>query len=184
MGKLTDTTIRGELASGKYGDGDGLWLLVGPTGAKSWVFRYKIDGRERSMGLGPYPALSLSKARTETKRHCEARAAGKDPLRLREEERQRTRLEAALSKTFDQTARELIASREGRWKNDKHRAQWSSTLAAYAYPIIGELPVSLIDKEYVLDVLNQQMEPVVAADGRKLRAAGTLWETRPETAMR
>ena len=53
MGKLTDTAIRGQLVPGKYADGDGLYLLVGPTGAKSFVFRFKVDGKERNMGLGP-----------------------------------------------------------------------------------------------------------------------------------
>lgn len=128
MGKLTDTALRGDLAPGKYGDGNGLWLLVSPTGAKSFVFRYKVDGKERNMGLGPYPALTLGKARLEAQRHCQTRAGGKDPLRLREEERARARLEVALSKTFKEAAKECIASRQNRWKNDKHAAQWESTL--------------------------------------------------------
>ena len=65
MGKLTNTAIRGDLARGKYGDGDCLWLIVSPTGAKRWAFRYKLDGRDNAMGLGPYPEVSLAKARTE-----------------------------------------------------------------------------------------------------------------------
>src|SRR5580693_7901176 len=62
MGNLTDTAIRGDMVPGKYGDGDGLWLFVSPTGAKRFVFRFKIDGRENSIALGPYPALALAKA--------------------------------------------------------------------------------------------------------------------------
>ena len=80
MGKLTDTAIRGQLASGKYADGDGLYLLVGPKGAKSFVFRFKVDGKERNMGLGQYPALTLAKARVEAQRRRVERAEGKDPL--------------------------------------------------------------------------------------------------------
>jgi hypothetical protein len=125
MAKLTDTAIRGDLAPGKYGDGDGLWLVVSPTRAKSFVFRFKVDGKERNMGLGPYPALTLAKARAEAQRHCRARAEGKDPLELREEERALARLEAARNKNFKETAAELIASRQGRWKNDKHKERCS-----------------------------------------------------------
>jgi hypothetical protein len=52
------------------------------------------------------------------------RAEGKDPLRVRELERQRARLDAARAVTFEQAAKAFIAAREGTWKNDKHRAQW------------------------------------------------------------
>jgi integrase len=184
MGNLTDTAIRGDMVPGKYGDGDGLWLFVSPTGAKRFVFRFKIDGRENSIALGPYPALALAKARLEAAKRRSELAEGKDPAKLRKERRAQGRLDAALAKTFEQTAQELITSREGRWKNEKHAAQWSSTLATYVYPIIGALPVSTIDKDYVLDVLNQPLEADMAADGRELRPAGSLWETRPETANR
>jgi len=63
MGKLTDTALRGTLAPGRYADGDGLYLLVGPTGAKSFVYRFKLGGKERNMGLGAYPALTLAPGR-------------------------------------------------------------------------------------------------------------------------
>lgn len=184
MGKLTDTAIRGALAPGKYGDGGGLWLVVGPTGAKSWVFRFKIHGRERSMGLGPYPTVPLSKARTEAQRHTRARAEGQDPLKLREEERAQARLDAAQSKTFKEAATECIASRKSRWKNEKHGAQWDSTLETYVYPIIGDLPVGYVDRGYVLEVLEQVVPAVVTADGREVYPPGKLWEARPDTAMR
>jgi integrase len=184
MGKLTDTAIRGALAPGKYGDGDGLWLVVGPTGAKSWVFRFKIEGRERSMGLGPYPTVPLAKARTEAQRHTATRAAGKDPLRQRELERHEARVEAARAKTFEEAAQEFVAAREGRWKNAKHREQWFHTLATYVYPLIGAQPVSTIDKEYVLEVLNQPVSAVIAADGREVYPGGAFWDARPDTAGR
>ena len=83
------------------------------------------------MGLGPYPALTLAKARIEAQRRRAERAEGKDPLRVRELERQQTRLDAARAVTFEQAANAFIAAREGMWKNDKHRAQWPSTLEAY-----------------------------------------------------
>ncbi len=184
MTKLTDTAIRAKLAPGRYGDGGGLYLLVGPTGAKSWVFRFKVDGRERSMGLGPYPAMSLAKARQEAQRCRQWRAEGKDPITAREAERARLRQEAARAVTFEQAAKQFIASRENGWKNDKHRQQWPNTMAAYVYPIIGSLPVAAIDNRYVLDVLEQTVPAAMAADGRELRPGGRLWDARSDTAAR
>jgi hypothetical protein len=48
---------------GRYPDGGGLYLAVGPTGAKSWLFRYQLAGRERFMGLGSAKSLG---ARADT----------------------------------------------------------------------------------------------------------------------
>ena len=86
--------------------------------------------------------------------------------------------------TFEQAARAFITAREGTWKNDKHRAQWPSTLETYVYPVIGKLPVGAIDNRYMLDVLEQEIPAVAAADGRELRRGGNLWEARRDTATR
>ena len=52
MGKLTATAVKAAKAAGRYGDGDGLFLLVGKTGARSWVCRVQKDGKRRDIGLG------------------------------------------------------------------------------------------------------------------------------------
>lgn len=184
MGKLTDTAIRGALAAGKHGDGDGLWLLVSPQGAKRWCFRWKFDGRENSMTLGPYPTVSLAKARLEAGRRRGLLAEGKDPGRVRDQERQAARLEAARAVTFQQAAEQFIAARESGWKNPKHRQQWPDSMAAYVYPIIGKLPVAAVDDRAVLDVLQQEVEAETAADGREVYPAGKFWFARAYTANR
>ena len=89
MGKLTDIAIRKPLAAGRYGDGNGLYLLVGPTGGKSWVFRFKANNRERGMGLGPYPLVTLAEAREKALECRKVKAGGSDPLALRHAERKR-----------------------------------------------------------------------------------------------
>lgn len=184
MGKLTDTAIRGALAPGRYADGEGLYLLVGPTGAKSFIYRFKLEGKERNMGLGPYPALSLAKARAEASSARAVRARGKDPIWEREQERQQARLEAARAVTFEQAAKQFIASREGSWKNPKHKRQWPDSFEDYVYPVIGKLPVAAIDNRYVLDVLEQEVPATVAKDGREVYPAGKLWFARPYTGNR
>src|SRR3979490_205081 len=45
------------------GDGDGLWLRLGPNGAKSWVFRYRAEAKQREMGLGSIKTFNLAEAR-------------------------------------------------------------------------------------------------------------------------
>ena len=82
---------------------------------------------------------------------------------MREQERLQAWLDAARAVTFEQAAKAFIAAREGTWKNEKHRAQWPSTLEAYVYPIIGKLPVGAIDNRYVLAVLEQDVPAVVCS---------------------
>ena len=65
---------------GRHGDGRGLFLYVKPTGSRSWVLRYQVQGRRRDLGLGAYPDVSLAMAR---ERAAEARrliANGEDPI--------------------------------------------------------------------------------------------------------
>ncbi|MEO1579532.1 MAG: Arm DNA-binding domain-containing protein, partial [Pseudomonadota bacterium] len=72
---------------GIYGDGDELYLRVGPTGAKSWILRTLVHGRRRELGLGGLARMSLAKAREEARKlRTEARSRRDlDLLRKREE---------------------------------------------------------------------------------------------------
>ena len=63
MGTLTATAVKAAKDAGRYGDGDGLFLLVGKTGAKSWMVRAQKDGRRRDIGLGSAAKVSLADAR-------------------------------------------------------------------------------------------------------------------------
>ena len=63
MKQLTAVAVAKKKEPGLYADGGGLYLRIGPTGAKSWIFRFMLDGRRRDMGLGPEYAVSLADAR-------------------------------------------------------------------------------------------------------------------------
>ena len=63
-----------------HGDGNGLYLKVSGSGAKSWIQRISIDRRRRDIGLGGYPAVPLAKARLLANANRAAVAAGLDPL--------------------------------------------------------------------------------------------------------
>jgi hypothetical protein len=73
---------------------------------------------------------------------------------------------------FEEMAEKYIGSHEASWKNHKHRRDWPNSLKAYAYPLIGQLPMAAIDTAAVMRILEQ---PV---DGK------TFWQARPETASR
>jgi integrase len=148
-------------APGRHSDGGGLYLNVTETGARSWLFMWKVAGRRREMGLGSARDVPLARAR-ELAAECRATvAAGRDPLRVRAEART---AERAIP-TFGECADEFIATKQSEWRNDKHRAQWAMTLTKYAAPL-RKLPVDAIDTAAVLSVLKP------------------IWQAKPETASR
>jgi integrase len=156
----------------RFPDGAGLYLQVAPGDTRSWLFRYTRYGKAREMGLGPAGeppgAVPLAEAR---KRAGEARTLlrqGLDPIdeRLeRKAELRRSELEAA-ERTFKAATEAFVKVRAAGWKNEKHAAQWSSTLKQYAYPLIGDIAVAKIGTDDVLRVLRP------------------IWERIPETASR
>jgi integrase len=164
--RLSVRAVKSKKRRGRYSDGDGLVLQISKWGTKSWIFRYQRDGRERHMGLGSLNAVPLAMAREAARKCRQVLLEGCDPIDRRTAELRQRRLEAARHVTFRECAEAYIAAHQAGWRNVKHRAQWSSTLAAYAYPVIGELPVSAIDTTVVLKCL----EPI--------------WKIRPETANR
>jgi integrase len=153
-----------------YADGAGLYLRVGRGGAKSWAFRFMRGGVAREMGLGGITKVSLAEARKKAIDLRLQLSNGIDPLAHRQNEeakRQATeKFAAARSMAFDKCADAYIRAHEGSWRNEKHRKQWSNTLATYVSPVFGSLPVQDIDVALVMKVL----EPV--------------WSLKPETANR
>jgi integrase len=149
-----------------YNDGGGLYLQVSASGAKSWIFRFMLDGRPREMGLGPVHVVPLAEARKRAAECRRMRLDGIDPIEARGAQRAQKRLEAATAMTFEQCARAYIEAHKAGWRNSKHAAQWPSTLATYAYPVFGGLPVQAVDVGLVMKVL----EPI--------------WVEKSETASR
>jgi integrase len=171
--KLTPLEVTKKTKPGYYGDGAGLWLQVSKTGSKSWIFRFALSGKEREMGLGAVHTVTLHEARAKAKECRLLLLDGKDPLETRKVSKMADALERAKMMTFDQCAAAYIAAHRSSWKNVKHISQWENTLATYASPVIGSLPVAYVDTALVVKVLSQQ--------GKDKR---TLWESKTETATR
>jgi hypothetical protein len=79
-GKLSAVEVAKAKGPAALHDGGGLYLRVSATGAKSWVFRFQLDGKRRDMGLGPFPDISLADARGKATEHRKLRHDGIDPL--------------------------------------------------------------------------------------------------------
>ena len=160
-----------------YADGDGLYLQITSTQAKSWIYRYWSKGRSREMGLGPLRKISLDEARKKARDYSAMRDAGKDPIDDRREEKQKRLLEQAKVLKFREAAKSYIAAHRDGWRNAKHSAQWETTLETYVYPVIGALAVQAIDTPLVLKVLEQQIgstretRRLSGRRGRRRRAA-------------
>lgn len=153
---LTELKIK-HAQVGYWLDGDGLYLQVSKSGAKSWIYRYQLNGRRREMGLGSVSDVPAKDAR---RRVAEARALVLDKIDPVEQRRQQasTAFELAAKKaagsfTFKRMALAYIEANRAGWKNAKHASQWANTLATYAYPVMGEKPVSEVDTALVLEIL-------------------------------
>jgi integrase len=161
-------------------DGGGLYLAIDKRApSASWVFRYMLDGKARTMGLGPFPIVGIADARDQADAARKALKRDRvDPLEQRRALREAERAEAAKAITFRQAAESYIKSHRDGWRNAKHADQWRATLETYAYPIIGRLPVSVIDVGLVMRVLEQDMP---MGEGKP---PARLWIAKPETANR
>lgn len=158
LGKLTATAVKAAKAAGRYGDGDGLFLLVGPTGAKSWIVRVQKAGKRRDIGLGSAAKVTLALARERAATARSQIEIGIDPVMERRK--------AAGIPTFRQAAALVHAETQKGWRNGKHGKQWLSSLETHCFPKIGDFTVAELDGPAVRDVL---------AD---------IWLTKAETARR
>src|SRR4029077_13922574 len=106
--KLSAVEVKGIGRRGMYHDGGGLYLQVSAGGAKSWIFRFMLDGRAREMGLGPVHAIPLAEARNRAGPSRRMRLDGIDPIEARSAQRGQKKLEAAKAMTFDACAAAYI----------------------------------------------------------------------------
>ena len=161
LNKLTDRFVKTTKEPGMYGDGGGLWLQVGPTLGKSWIFRFTspITGKPRFAGLGAFPVLTLAEARDEALTCRRKIRNGIDPIEERKAERiarRGTIAEAVAYVAFRKAAEAFIeeAEKAGRWKGDDMAVTWRSSLKTYAYPTIGDLAVDAILPGHIKMILD------------------------------
>ena len=126
MERLTALAVSRAKEPGYYPDGGGLLLHITATGAKSWVYRFMLNGKPREMGLGPLPDTTLSEARGNAMQARKLRREGIDPIELRKASKAQARLDAASSISFKECADAYIKSHKAGWRNAKHADQWAT----------------------------------------------------------
>ena len=152
---LTAARVRTEKRSGRYHDGQGLYLQVDPSGARRWLQRVVIRGKRTDLGLGGWPLVSLNAAREKAMENRRIARVGGDP-----------RMEKRDVPTFAEAAAEVIKLNLPTWKNTKHAAQWGSTLRTYVFPHFGSRLVTEVSGSDVMKALT------------------LIWTAKPETARR
>lgn len=158
---LSARTVQTAKATGRtrrIADGGGLYLLVAPSGSKSWLLRTVVKGKRCDIGLGSVSLVPLAEARDEAARLRKIAREGGDPLVERRRERQHV-------PTFEDAARRVHESHSASFKNEKHRKQWLSSLSQ-AFSVFGGKPVDAISSADILAALSP------------------LWLTRSETSRR
>ncbi len=144
----------------------GLHMQITPMGGRTWILRVKVGIKRRDIGLGGFPAVTLSQARDKAR---DARAKieqGIDPVEVRKAAKAALIASQRRGLTFAQAVERYLAAKMEAHKNAKHRQQWANTLATYATPELGALLVQ--------DIQTQDI----------LRALQPIWVDKTETASR
>ncbi len=153
--KLTDTTIKAakpKEKAYKLSDGGGLLLLVQPNSSKWWRYRYRFNGKEKSISLGVYPGVTLKKARDLRVTASDLLKQGIDPSRHRQEQKQIAAIAAGNS--FETVAR-LWWNHWKHNKTERHASYAIRRLEADIFPVIGREPVNEISIHTLLPVIKK-----------------------------
>lgn len=164
MPKLTSRKVSALSDPGMYADGDGLYLRVGPTGAKSWILRTTVKGRRTSTGkplrweggLGGLGVVSLAQARDLARDLRKVAKDGGDPSKTRDHQ----------DLTFMDAAQKVLEGLRPTWRSERHAQIWWASMENNVFPKLGNRALQSIQSGDVLDVLSP------------------IWATKHETARR
>src|ERR1019366_3977010 len=144
---LSSVKIKSLSKSGRYTDGNGLYLIVDPSGAKRWVLRTVVKGKRTDIGLGSISLVSLAEAREEAAKLRKIARADGDPLAERRAARRAV-------PSFEAAANTVHEAHKPSWKNPKHADQWINTLSEYILPVFGHKSIDQIDSADILKAMN------------------------------
>ena len=158
-------TVETLTKSGRHNAGDNLYLSITKAGSKRWVFLYAFGGQRRELGLGSAANghVTLAQAREKAIEARKLIISGDDPVKVMGKSA-RAIAERGIP-AFGSFADGYLAAHGPKFRNDKHKAQWTMTLTTYCAPIRSK-PVNEIDTTDVLKVLQP------------------IWSKIPETASR
>ena len=149
---LTDTAIKQAKPSEKARrlfDALGLYLEISPAGGKWWRLKYRIDGKEKRLSLGTYPAVTLVQARRTRDEARALLANGVDPSTDRKETKRQASV--AANDSFEAVAREWHKSWSAT-RTPKHAAQVIQRLEVDVFPEIGAVAVKKVTAPMLLAI--------------------------------
>lgn len=153
--KLTDTKIRSlkpREKQYKVSDGGNLFLVITPTGAKYWRFKYIFNGKEKLLALGVYPDVTLALAREKRDDAKQQLAEGNDPSFVKQI-KQRAKKQA-VQNSFEDVAREWHAKFLSKWTRG-HAQTIITRLEKNIFPWIGSHPISEVTPMELLRLMRQ-----------------------------
>ena len=150
---------------GRHNAGDNLYLSITKAGSKRWVYLYVFGGQRRELGLGSAAKgfVSLAEARDKAIEARKLISAGEDPIKVMGKSA-RAIAERGIP-SFGSFADDYLAAHGPKFRNDKHKAQWATTLQTFCATIRSR-PIDEIATDDVLRVLQP------------------IWSKIPETASR
>lgn len=149
------------LASGKYSDGQGLWLVKRDKDAGKWILRLSTSGKRREMGLGRWPDVSIAEARERAASARQSLRDGVDPIQARAKSKR-----VVKRLTLNEAIDGCYKAKQAALKNDGTAGRWMSPLSSHIIPKLGAVPVEDIDQHRLVETL------------------GPIWHTKPEVAQK
>jgi integrase len=154
--KLTEAAVKKAKSKSKaykLSDGEGMYLEVTSSGSKYWRLKYRFSGKEKRLALGVYPVVSLAEAREKRREAKLVISQGKDPSELKKQAKYNEQLASA--NTFESIAVEFLEKRrkEGAAETTISKIDW--ILRKKLYPYIGNLAVSELTPQRLLDALRR-----------------------------
>ena len=137
--RLTAKFVANIRTPGKYGDQNGLLLRVERTGRRYWEQRFTVHKRPRTMGIGPYPLVSLREARETAFENLKIVRSGGDPIALRR---------ASKGLTLAEAVHRVVDLRRPTWSHPRQPDIWIRSFEQYVFPRLGAVPVSYPSGEY------------------------------------
>lgn len=165
---LRTADIRKLNTAGRYGDGNGLYLVVTPNGTKSWIQRFQVSGKRTDRGLGGFPAVSLTQARRNAIDNRAALDRGENPWA---DGKQRSANEDTTEQgipTFRESVYKAWEVNREKWRSDKYRKVFIQQLELHAMPVFGDHAINEISQREVIAFL-QPLRAIKPEAGRKMR---------------
>ena len=148
-------------------DGGGLRLRIRPDGSKTWIKRYRLNGKEKAVGLGSYPPVTLKIARVKANEVVSQLIEGKNPVLEKKVLSQQRSIED--NQTFGSVAREWINHNKPDWSAN-HTERNEGIIRRYLLPDLGRLPIQSIEESYLFSVLKPVYDKGLKESARRTRA--------------